>query len=180
MNLCEDAFEAPFSIFAHSNASLTTEDACACEATATNGGMGAPAKKKWASKKYNKKKKKQQAEKDAAKEARRDADLKHVIINEKRNKRAAKYNVEAVPHPFKSRAHYEASLRNPLGPEWNTTDAHSALVRPKVIIDHGAIIDPIKMSESYKRKLPNLLESSFNTHRKKQRIMRATSRKSKF
>ena len=143
-------------------------------------GMGAPAKKKWASKKYNKKKKKQQAEKDAAKEARRDADLKHVIINEKRNKRAAKYNVEAVPHPFKSRAHYEASLRNPLGPEWNTTDAHSALVRPKVIIDHGAIIDPIKMSESYKRKLPNLLESSFNTHRKKQRIMRATSRKSKF
>ena len=101
-------------------------------------------------------------------------------INEKRNKRAAKYNVEAVPHPFKSRAHYEASLRNPLGPEWNTTDAHSALVRPKVIIDHGAIIDPIKMSESYKRKLPNLLESSFNTHRKKQRIMRATSRKSKF
>ena len=49
-----------------------------------------------------------------------------------------------------------------------------------IIVDHGAIIDPIKMSESYKRKLPDLLQSSFEKHKKKQRIMRATKRKSKF
>eukprot|EP00505_MAST-04D_sp_SCG-Rhode-Island_P004092 Stramenopile-MAST_4_protein_4092 len=123
------------------------------------------------------KKWKEKGEVAEKKEKRRDADLKHVIICEKRNKQAAKYNVEVVPHPFKTRAQYEASLRNPIGPEWNTSDAHSTLTRPKVVVDAGTVIAPIKMSDSYKRKLKDT--SAFDAHKKKQRIMRHAKRKTK-
>jgi len=144
-------------------------------------GKGAPTQKmnRRHSKKFKKNKTKIAMAAKAKRDARKDRDLKHVIISEKRNKHVAKYNVETVPHPFKTRAEYEASLRNPLGPEWNTADVHSALVRPKVVIDAGAVIDPIKMSESYKRKLPQILKKSFEEHKKKQRKLRHARRKTK-
>ena len=145
-------------------------------------GNGAPTEKSFSRRKNKKMQKKKRVAEAAAKakrDARRDKDLKHVIISEKRNKHVAKYNVEAVPYPFKSRAEYEASLRNPLGPEWNTTDAHSALVRPQVVVEAGAVIDPIKMSESYKRKLPQILKKSFEEHKRKQRKLRHAKRKTK-
>ncbi len=144
-------------------------------------GKGAPVQKtnRRKSKKFNKQKRKEAMAAKAKRDSRRDRDLKHVIISERRNKHVAKYNIETVPHPFKSRAEYEASLRNPLGPEWNTADTHSALVRPKVIVNAGAVIDPIKMSESYKRKLPQILKKSFEEHKKKQRKLRHAKRKTK-
>ena len=54
-----------------------------------------------------------------------------------------------------------------------------ALVGPKVIVNAGAVIDPIKMSESYKRKLPQILKKSFEEHKKKQRKLRHAKRKTK-
>ena len=57
------------------------------------------------------------AEKKAAKEKadaarnRRDASLKHVVICEKYDKKAAGFNVQALPHGFDSKAVYEVGAQ---------------------------------------------------------------------
>jgi U3 small nucleolar RNA-associated protein 14 len=48
-----------------------------------------------------------------------------------------------VPYPFKTREQYEASLRNPLGKEWNTHEVFQKLTMPRVTTKMGAIIDPL-------------------------------------
>lgn len=69
---------------------------------------------------------------------------KHVVLNEKRNKKAAKYLVDKVPYPFTSREQYEQSLRNPLGSDWNTLTTFAKAIKPAVITKQGAIIDPLE------------------------------------
>eukprot|EP00897_Mesotaenium_endlicherianum_P003509 jgi/Mesen1/3186/ME000184S02248 len=75
---------------------------------------------------------------------RRDAKLKHVVISEKVDKKAAKYTCAAVPFPFKSKDDFERSLRAPLGRESNPDQAFRDLTRPAVVKSSGLIIDPIK------------------------------------
>ena len=106
---------------------------------------------------------------------RRDANLKHVIINEKRNKRAAKFLVAHAPHQFDSREQYERSIRNPVGPEWNTSDSHARMTRPKMIVRGGNVIAPIKMPTMYKRKL-STINSEFEAAQKAKRAMRIKNR----
>ena len=110
---------------------------------------------------------------------RRDKHLKHVIISEKRNKRAAKYLVPTLPHQYDSKQQYERSLRNPIGPEWNTSDAHARMTRPKVIARGGNVIAPIKMPKQYKRKLVSI-NAEFSALQKAKRAKRDRSRASKF
>eukprot|EP00962_Isochrysis_galbana_P041778 scaffold15406_cov119-Isochrysis_galbana.AAC.13 len=74
---------------------------------------------------------------------RQDAALRHVILSEKRDKKAAKFTVAAVPFPFKTRDQFERSMRNPLGAEWNTVHSHSQLVQPRVATVRGALIQPV-------------------------------------
>ena len=74
---------------------------------------------------------------------RKDAALRHVIVSEKRNKKAAAFTTAGVPFPFSSREQFERSLRAPLGREWNTAASQKSLVAPKVVIAKGAAIDPI-------------------------------------
>ena len=76
---------------------------------------------------------------------RKDAALRHVIVSEKRDKKAATFTTAGVPFPFKSREQFERSLRAPLGREWNTAASHSSLVAPTKTVTKGAIIDPIAM-----------------------------------
>jgi U3 small nucleolar RNA-associated protein 14 len=80
----------------------------------------------------------------AALASRRDAKLKHVLINEKVDQKAMKYQVATLPYPFTSQEAYEKSLMTPIGKEWNTTLSFQENVRPKVITKAGEIIDPIK------------------------------------
>lgn len=80
---------------------------------------------------------------EAAAARRQDAALRHVIVSEKRDKKAARFTVAAVPFPFKTREQFERSMRNPVGLEWNTVDSHAALVKPRVSTVRGAVIDPI-------------------------------------
>jgi len=77
-------------------------------------------------------------------EKRKDKNLKNVIINEKVNKKNAKYQSSAVPFPFENREQYERSLRMPIGQEWTSRETHQRLTMPKVTIKSRAIIDPLK------------------------------------
>lgn len=75
---------------------------------------------------------------------RQDFGLDKVIINEKPNKKANVYNATNIPFPFETREQYERSLRMPIGQEWSTSAAHQKLIKPRVIVKPGLVIDPIK------------------------------------
>lgn len=74
---------------------------------------------------------------------RKDSKLRNVIINEKINRKANRYTASAVPFPFENRQQYEQSLRMPIGQEWSTRDTHQKLTKPKILVQQGAVIDPI-------------------------------------
>jgi U3 small nucleolar RNA-associated protein 14 len=67
------------------------------------------------------------------KNKRSDANKKHVVISEKRDKKAAKFQIRDVPYPYTSRAQYEASLATPLGKEWNTQTGFQKSTLPRVL-----------------------------------------------
>ncbi|KAG8736053.1 hypothetical protein FRC10_009857 [Ceratobasidium sp. 414] len=68
---------------------------------------------------------------DASKRA--DAGKSHVIISEKRDKKAAKYLVKDLPYPYTSKEQFARSMATPIGTEWNTRMAHQRATLPKVV-----------------------------------------------
>lgn len=81
---------------------------------------------------------------------RKDKNLKHVIINEKRQKKvdmtnqAVKYMQPKLPPGFETRQQYEQVIANPIGKEWNTQGSHKTLIKPRVETKLGTIIHPMK------------------------------------
>eukprot|EP01018_Ginkgo_biloba_P014744 Gb_36334 [translate_table: standard] len=115
--------------------------------------------------------KQQRAEKEKREEAlrkRKDAKLKFVVISEKMDKKATKFNTPSLPFPYKSREVFERSMRMPLGPDFNTIRAFQDMIRPSVIKKAGVIIDPIK----YEKQGPKdeKLDSLANTVKQKRPI----------
>ncbi|KAF9447857.1 small-subunit processome [Macrolepiota fuliginosa MF-IS2] len=76
--------------------------------------------------------------------SRADYDKKHVIISEKRDKKAAKYLIKDLPYPYTSRAQFERSMEQPLGKEWNTRVGFQRGTLPRVVKKPGVIIDPLE------------------------------------
>jgi U3 small nucleolar RNA-associated protein 14 len=64
---------------------------------------------------------------------RSDFNKKHVIVSEKRDKKAAKYMVKDLPYPYTSKAQFERSIDTPLGTEWNTRVGFQRGTLPKVV-----------------------------------------------
>ncbi|EGZ27017.1 hypothetical protein PHYSODRAFT_553738 [Phytophthora sojae] len=96
----------------------------------------------------------EQKAKDIAREAkqkalagRKDARMDKVLINEKKDKKAAKFTVKDVPYPFTSREEYEAAMRNPLGSDWNTSQVTNVLTAPKIMKRAGTAIAPLVLSK---------------------------------
>jgi len=96
--------------------------------------------------------KKAKAEKAKALKSRRDAKLKHVVISEKFDKKAAQFNVESLPHGFASKATYEGTMRQPLGLDSNTHGMFKKMNQPKVLKATGSIIKPFKMPKHKQKK----------------------------
>jgi U3 small nucleolar RNA-associated protein 14 len=65
--------------------------------------------------------------------SRADYGKAHVIISEKRDKKAAKYLVKDLPYPYTSKAQFERSIDTPLGAEWNTRIGFQRGTLPKVV-----------------------------------------------
>ena len=74
-------------------------------------------------------------------------------MTSKENKHFAMYQAASVPSEFRDHAElYEASLRQPMGKEWNIRETHGRLVKPKVVVRAGQAIEPIqKKSEGIQR-----------------------------
>lgn len=77
---------------------------------------------------------------------RADSKLKHAIISDKtHSKNFTLYQAASVPFEFKDNpALYEAAMRQPMGKEWNVRETHSKLVKPKVTVRRGHVIEPIQ------------------------------------
>ncbi|PHT96975.1 hypothetical protein BC332_34100 [Capsicum chinense] len=78
---------------------------------------------------------------------RKDANLNHVIISEKRDKKAEKLLTQTLPYPYTSQVVFEQSMRMPIGPESNPATVVPALIRPEVVKRSGIIIKPIQFKE---------------------------------
>ncbi|KAI0059414.1 Utp14-domain-containing protein [Artomyces pyxidatus] len=76
--------------------------------------------------------------------SRADYGKAHVIISEKRDKKAAKYLVKDLPYPYTSRAQFERSLDARVGTEWNTRVGFQRATLPKVTKKMGTVINPVE------------------------------------
>lgn len=91
-----------------------------------------------------------QQQRDKLMEKRSDRKLNNVVLNGKADKNARKYQISTIPYPFTSIEEYQASLRVPLGREWNTAQGFGALNKPKVIVNAGQVIEAMKWNEGMK------------------------------
>ena len=73
---------------------------------------------------------------------RKDRDLKHVVINEKVDKKAAIYKAKMAPIGT-TQEHYERMLSVPVGKEWQTSIAHRRMIVPKITVEKGKVIKPL-------------------------------------
>lgn len=82
---------------------------------------------------------------------RKDDKKKRVIINEKRVKRTAQFQLAEIPYPFTSREQYEKAMAGSIGAEWNVSGAVKDMTRPEVLTRAGKIIQPISKRAKAKR-----------------------------
>lgn len=83
--------------------------------------------------------------------ARLDKDLKHVIINERRIKAAAKaFTIPKTPFPFTTADMHARHIAQPIGKEWNTVTSYKKRIQPKIVAKAGVIIKPIKFFKQAK------------------------------
>lgn len=73
---------------------------------------------------------------------RKDNDLKHVVINEKIDKKASIYKAKMAPIGT-TQEHYERMLAVPVGKEWQTSIAHRKMIVPKITVEKGKVIKPL-------------------------------------
>lgn len=78
--------------------------------------------------------------------ARADAKLDHVIINHDVDLVASSNQLKMVPRPFANSQEFTRSMRQPLGPEWNTATTFRAGAQPRVVTKRGTIIEPLDLS----------------------------------
>jgi U3 small nucleolar RNA-associated protein 14 len=64
---------------------------------------------------------------------RQDHGKDHVIVSEKKDKKAEKYLVKDLPFPYTSKAQFERRLDVPLGVEWNTRATFQKATLPRVV-----------------------------------------------
>ncbi|EJD03506.1 Utp14-domain-containing protein [Fomitiporia mediterranea MF3/22] len=76
--------------------------------------------------------------------SRADYGKAHVIISERRDKKALKFAVKDLPYPYTSKAQFEARMSTPLGAEWNTRLGFQRGTLPRVVKKMGTIIDPLE------------------------------------
>lgn len=85
-------------------------------------------------------------QKTALMKARADAHLDHVIISHEVDLVPSKYSLHMIPRPFSNAKEYALSMRQPVGPEWNTPMSFKETTQPRITTVQGAIIEPMDLS----------------------------------
>lgn len=90
-------------------------------------------------------------EKSSLMKARADAGLENVIINHEVDLVPGKYQLHMVPRPFTNAQEFSRSLRQPLGPEWNTALSFKEGNQPRITTIQGVAIDPLSLEAHAKK-----------------------------
>jgi len=78
---------------------------------------------------------------------RKDAKMQHVIVHERRMKRAAHLMMPLdgkIPYPHQNKAAFEQAVNHPVGREWNSSRSFVKRIRPRVQVAAGHIVEPIQ------------------------------------
>lgn len=89
-----------------------------------------------------------------AQSVRKDDGMSTVIINEKRLKKTAKFQLAEIPYPYRSRVEYEKAIAGNIGQEWNTIHGTKEMSRPSLLVRAGKIIQPIGTTAKKKVRAP--------------------------
>lgn len=65
--------------------------------------------------------------------SRADYGKSHVIISERRDKKALKFAVKDLPYPYTSKAQFDARMDTPIGAEWNTRLGFQRGTLPRIV-----------------------------------------------
>jgi len=86
---------------------------------------------------------------------RKDDGLSTVIINQKRLKKTAAFQLSEIPYPYRSREEYEKAIAGNIGQEWNTMKGSKEMSRPAILVRAGKIINPLtKKAKSKQKRAP--------------------------
>ena len=78
---------------------------------------------------------------------RKDINLGHVILSEKRDVYVANHQVHHLPFPYENTEQFEKSIARPIGNTWNTPEVFSSSIKPGVTNPMGTIILPMTLNE---------------------------------
>lgn len=110
---------------------------------------------------------------------RKDRKLAHVILDEKRVKRATELTMGSVPFPFSNAEQWEMELKTPVCKELMTGNGFVETVRPKVVKRVGAVIDPIREGAVVDRKRKQRLEGELEERGEKREKLSEVGRNEK-
>jgi len=78
-----------------------------------------------------------------------------LIINQKRLKKTAAFQLSEIPYPYRSREEYEKAIAGNIGQEWNTMKGSKEMSRPAILVRAGKIINPLtKKAKSKQKRAP--------------------------
>jgi len=80
---------------------------------------------------------------------RRDAAMRHVVINERTDKKLAQFQVQSLPSG-ETPQHHERMIAMPVGKEWQTVSMHNRAIVPPVVVERGAILQPLSKTDMKK------------------------------
>lgn len=83
--------------------------------------------------------------------SRADAQLDNVIINHDVDLVADRFTLHMVPRPFSNAQEFSRSLRQPLGPEWNTSLGFKEGNQPRITTVQGVAIEPLDLTNQKKK-----------------------------
>nr|KAG5704852.1 hypothetical protein BaRGS_001323 [Batillaria attramentaria] len=87
----------------------------------------------------------------AKQEKRADQHLGHVIVTKKKNTGLEKHLVTKVPFPYNTPDDFTATMKTPIGREWNTENAFKRMTKPSIVTKIGTIIEPVDESVLLKK-----------------------------
>ena len=79
---------------------------------------------------------------------RKDKNLEHVIISEKKDTKMAEFQISDLPRQFDNLHDFEAKIAQPIGRTWNPDFKFKKLIQPKVRTKLGSVIEPIDKNDS--------------------------------
>lgn len=83
--------------------------------------------------------------------ARADAHLDNVIINHDVDLVPDRHTLHMVPRPFSNPTEFARSMRQPMGPEWNTSLTFKEGTQPRITTTQGVAIDPLDLTSQKKK-----------------------------